>query len=84
MFCVKMAHTIKVTLYIYTNLTTGSSSQVLKILKILLKDYQRSNFQSKKSPVTSLTHYRITPNFRFGVDMKFHELFLRNLVFEFH
>jgi len=53
-----MAHIIKVTSYIHINLTTGSSSQVLKGPKILLKEYQRSNLQSKKSSVTSLTHHR--------------------------
>jgi len=78
MLCVKMAHIIKVTLYIHINLAIGSSFQVLKRIENLTERVSKIQFAERKSSVTSLTHHRITQkkNFKFGVDMKFHVLFL--------
>ena len=49
MLCAKMAHIIKVTLYIHKFNHRIIVSSVKKVMKIVLKAYQRYNLQSKKA-----------------------------------
>jgi hypothetical protein len=71
MLSVKMAHITKVTLYIYTHkFNRRIMFSSVKRTENLTERVSKIQFAEQRSSAISLTHHRITPNFRFGVDIK--------------